>query len=88
MLRVHYGVVLLQEWQPKVAPVSSHKEHPVVDEPAVIRPGDMLLALAIGTEALAMVVPPWCGLGWTPWAVYLAFPTVAFALVMRYRWLR
>jgi hypothetical protein len=65
-----------------------NKERSVVDERPIVQPGDALLALAIGTEALAAVVPPWCGLGWSPWALYLAFPTVALVLAMRFRWSR
>jgi hypothetical protein len=49
---------------------------------------DVLLALAIGAEALALVIPPWSGLGWSPWVTYLVCPALAFLLAMRLRWSR
>jgi hypothetical protein len=55
-------------------------------ENTVVRTRDLLLALALGTEALFAMVPPWCGLGWGAWVVCLVCASTGFALAMRFLW--
>jgi len=71
----------------EVAAVDVLEEVPPLDErPIIVQPGNLFLAMVIGTEALAAVLPPWCGLGWSPWAIYLACPTIALVILVRFSW--
>ena len=47
-----------------------------------------ILAGAIGTEAVLALLPPWCGLGWGPWTLYLGCATVALVILMLFVWSR
>jgi hypothetical protein len=53
----------------------------------IVRVPDLVLALAIGTEALLAMFQPLLGGGWGIWTVYLLCATVALWVAMRYRWL-
>jgi hypothetical protein len=52
----------------------------------IVRVPDLVLALAIGTEALLAMLQPLLGAGWGMWTIYLLGATAALWVAMRYRW--
>ena len=68
------GVVWTGRREAPRLPCGSMEEPAMVDQPVILRVRDVLLALALGTEALALVVPPWSGWGWDAWAILPDLP--------------
>jgi hypothetical protein len=54
----------------------------------IVRVPDLLLALAIGIEALLAMLQPLLGAGWGLWTIYLLCATAALWVAMRYLWSR
>ncbi|HWE60191.1 MAG TPA: hypothetical protein VHB98_00620 [Chloroflexota bacterium] len=60
----------------------------MVNEEPIVRPSDMLLALALGTAAVLAMLPPWFGLGWGVWFAWLSCATIGLVIAVRCIWLR
>jgi hypothetical protein len=60
----------------------------MVEPRSILHVPDLLLAVALGTDAVLSVLAPLFGVGWGIWVAYLLCATVGLALSMRYVWSR
>ncbi len=60
----------------------------MVEPDNTVRIPDLLLALFLGTEAVLALLPPWLGMGWGAWVIYLCCATAGLVVAMRTIWSR